>query len=130
MEGLEACAARHVQLSAPSLDELHGTLSQVHRGLLVPRILARVVLSFDFRELILGVASVLDHETHLLCMIVLVSLWECPTRCYRPRGVEASAHAREGAINHKFVPSSSLRGLSYHQIHFHIILRSLSRNVS
>jgi hypothetical protein len=97
MEGLEACAARHVQLSPSSLDKLHGTLSQV---LLVPRVLARVVLSFDFWELIMGVASVLDHETHLLCMIVLVSLWESPTRGHRPRGVEASAHAREGPINH------------------------------
>jgi len=97
MEGLEACAARHVQLSPSSLDELHGTLSQV---LLVPRVLARVVLSFDFWELIMGVASVLDHETHLLRMIVLVSLWERPTRGHRPGRVETSAHAREGAINH------------------------------
>ena len=79
MERLEACAARHVELPRPILDELHGTLGQVHRGLLVPRILARVVLSFDFWELILGVACVLDHEAHLLCMIVLVPLWERPT---------------------------------------------------
>jgi hypothetical protein len=78
MEGLEACAARHVELSPAILDELHGALSQVHRGLLVPRVLARVVLGFDFWELILRVASVLDYETHLLCMIMLVPLWECP----------------------------------------------------
>jgi hypothetical protein len=100
MEGLEACAARHVQLSPSSLDELHGILSQVYRGLLVPKVLARVVLSFDFWELIMGVASVLDHESHLLRMIVLVSLWESPTRGHRPRRVETSPHAREGAINH------------------------------
>ena len=79
VEGLEACAARHVELSPAILDELHGALSQVHRGLLVPRVLARVVLGFDFWELILGVASILDYETHLLRMIVLVPLWECPT---------------------------------------------------
>ena len=78
MEGLEACAARHVELSPAILDELHGALSQVHRGLLVPGVLARVVLGFDFWELILRVASVLDYETHLLGMIVLVPLWECP----------------------------------------------------
>ena len=70
MERVEPSAATHVELSHAVLMEMHRALSQVLRGLLIPRL--GVVLGFDLGQLMLGCARILDDETHLLGVIVLM----------------------------------------------------------